>query len=106
MTSPKLAYKNINDTDLDRSYNYKYLKNLNFSFKGDQKPLISKLDKSKILYLKDNFINNNRNEQSFSIKNNSNKFSNFIIIDNLINERNNYYSPRNKDNNFFEKQKG
>ena len=103
LTSPKLAYKNINDTDLDRSYNYKYLKNLNFSFKGSQKPLISKLDKSKILYLKDNFINNNRNEQSFSIKNNSNKFSNFIIIDNLINERNNYYSPRNKDVKAFEK---
>ena len=103
LTSPKLAYKNINDTDLDRSYNYKYLKNLNFSFKGDQKPLISKLDKSKILYLKDNFISNNRNEQSFSIKNNSNKFSNFIIIDNLINERNNYYSPRNKDVKAFEK---
>ena len=40
LTSPKLAYKNINDTDLDRSYNYKYLKNLNFSFKGSQKPLI------------------------------------------------------------------
>ena len=103
LTSPKLAYKNINDTDLDRSYNYKYLKNLNFSFKGSQKPLISKLDKSKILYLKDNFISNNRNEQSFSIKNNSNKFSNFIIIDNLINERNNYYSPRNKDVKAFEK---
>lgn len=104
LTSPKLTYKNLNDTDLDRSYNYKYLKNLNFSLKGNQKPLSSKLDNSKILYLKDNFISSNRNEQSFSIKNNSNnKFSNFIIIDNLINEKNNYYSPRNKDAKIFEK---
>ena len=109
LITPILSTKNIksDNYNLDRSFNYKNITNLDHSLRENKRPLIPKLPNNKILYLHDNFITSNANDQSFSIKNNnSNKYSNILFIDNLINERNNYYSPRNKDSNFFEKQKG
>jgi hypothetical protein len=106
--SPVLSTRNVktNNFNLDRSFNYKNILNLDQSLKENTNSIMPKLTYNKILYLKENYNNTNINDQSISKNNNNNKNSNFLSFDNLINERNNYYSQRNKDVEFHENQKG
>ena len=108
LISPILSTRNVksNNFNLDRSFNYKNILNLDHSLKDNNNSIMPKLTTNKILYLKENYNSTNINDQSISKNNNNNnKNSNFLSFDNLVNERNNYYSQRNKDVEFHENQK-
>ena len=88
------------NNNLDKNYNLKYSKKLN----ENKKDLSSKSNSNKILYLKEDFINNNNN-QSFSIKNINYNFQKFLVTNDNKIIKNDYYSPRNKEIKFMKKDK-
>jgi hypothetical protein len=92
ITSPQVTKINNN---LNKSYNLKYIKNMNESKKN--------LNNKKMLYLKDEYFHNNN--QSFSIKNINYNFQKFLLTNSNINNHKNvdYYSSRNRDIKFINK---